>query len=459
MERLSDIQKRKLLEQVQQHCSTINLCDIVSLINKYENLEVEDFAPPVLTEELYQQLLDLFSESNENEEWSKLKSTHAVHQTYIPKIASSNTDCKPKKRNSNYIDIRYGKCPNCHKTMILYDGDEKRCPDCGCNLIIERSLNQSQENYDCISHSSLLWLIIKLPFALTSALISQISHGINKGYRFITNKLNSKEENGDHVFSSVFAPSEVKRDTHMLIQVYLHTLEEAENIKEYACESSKEVERRDYIPLDCYLKKGDKVNVHLNIYGKKLLMSEKRSMVWSGTFTKCSFDYYIQNNTDLNELSCNATLSVNDVQVGEMRFITQIVDAPMELNPNIKTRKYNKIFISYAHQDEKKVKYIAEAYKAQGINYFFDRHYLKGGDVYPLQIQEYINSADLFILCWSENSRKSEYVKKEYTQALQLAFPQVTPMEKATLSIYPLSIEPHAELPEDMRDIYNFCNI
>ena len=138
-------------------------------------------------------------------------------------------------------------------------------------------------------------------------------------------------------------------------------------------------------------------------------MSKKREIVWNGTFTKCSFDYYIQNNTDLNELSCNATLSVNDVQVGEMRFVTQIVDMPLDLNPNINTRKYNKIFISYAHQDEKKVKYIAEAYKAQGINYFFDRHYLKGGDVFPLQIQEYINSADLFVLCWSENSKKRTY--------------------------------------------------
>ncbi len=520
MERLSDIQKRHLLVQVQRQCLTINLFDIVSLIDKYENLKIEDFAPPVLTEDLYLQLLDLFIDSNENNEWFRLTNmprnnkedlisllhetttylsrycsnhhahineahnllqelkcqiemmseqtpventsqrerVHTIHQTYLPKITSSDTDCKTKKRNSNYIDIRYGKCPNCHKTLVLYDGDENCCPVCGCNLVIERSSKQSQENYDVFS-PNLLWLLIKIPFVLTSALISQISHGLKNGYRFITNKLNSKEEMGDHVFSSVFAPSEVKRGTHMLIQVYLHTFEETDNIKEYACESCKEVERRDYIPLDCYLKKGDKVKVHLNIYGNRLMMSKKREIVWNGTFTKCSFDYYIQNNTDLNELSCNATLSVNDVQVGEMRFVTQIVDMPLDLNPNINTRKYNKIFISYAHQDEKKVKYIAEAYKAQGINYFFDRHYLKGGDVFPLQIQEYINSADLFVLCWSENSKKSEYVKKEYTQALTLAFPQVTPMEKATLSIYPLSIEPHAELPEDMRDIYNFGNL
>ena len=72
MERLSDIQKRHLLVQVQRQCLTINLFDIVSLIDKYENLKIEDFAPPVLTEDLYQQLLDLFIDSNENNEWFRL---------------------------------------------------------------------------------------------------------------------------------------------------------------------------------------------------------------------------------------------------------------------------------------------------------------------------------------------------------------------------------------------------
>ena len=102
------------------------------------------------------------------------------------------------------------------------------------------------------------------------------------------------------------------------------------------------------------------------------------------------------------------------------------------------------------------MKYIAEAYRAQGIDYFFDRHYLKGGDIFPLIIEDYIKNADLFLLCWSENAAHSDYVAKERSQALQLAFPHVQPFEKAKLTIYPISIEPYAELPEDMRDYYNF---
>ena len=93
--------------------------------------------------------------------------------------------------------------------------------------------------------------------------------------------------------------------------------------------------------------------------------------------------------------------------------------------------------------------------RAQGVDYFFDRHYLKGGDVYPIKIREYIDSADLFILCWSKNAAESEYVTLERRQAMALAYPQVA-MEKATITIHPISIEPRAEYPVDMKKWYNF---
>ena len=92
----------------------------------------------------------------------------------------------------------------------------------------------------------------------------------------------------------------------------------------------------------------------------------------------------------------------------------------------------------------------------KSVPHFFDRKYLKAGDVFPQVIQDYINSADLFIFCWSENASKSEYVQKERLQALARAFPQVQPEREAKLRIYPMSIEPRAELPSDMRDNYHF---
>ena len=117
------------------------------------------------------------------------------------------------------------------------------------------------------------------------------------------------------------------------------------------------------------------------------------------------------------------------------------------------------MFISYSHQDESKVRFLHEGLELGAVPHFFDRKYLKAGDVFPQVIQDYINSADLFILCWSENASKSEYVQKERLQALERAFPQVKPEQEAKLRIYPMSIEPRAELPGDMKENYHFGEI
>lgn len=275
---------------------------------------------------------------------------------------------------------------------------------------------------------------------------------------WFSGKSNNTEEY-DEVYSSIFASSEVKPKTHMLVQVYLHLFGETEKVKTLAQESDKNAEQRDYIPLQCKLKKGNKVDVLLNIYGETLLMSDKKSVIWQGSFTKCSFDYFVPKDIDVDELSCMAMLTVNGVPVGEMRFITKIVETPRQLNPEIIAHKYNKVFISYAHKDEAKVKSFHEGLKLAGIEHFFDRKYLQAGDIFPQVIQDYINTADLFVLFWSENASKSEYVQKERLQALERAFPQVQPEKAAKLRIYPMSIEPRTELPSDMKENYHFGEI
>ena len=274
----------------------------------------------------------------------------------------------------------------------------------------------------------------------------------SKWSKLVGNKYNE-------VYSSIFAPAEMKRKSHLQVQVYLHLYEESEKVKSLAQESDKNAERKDYIPLSLKLKKGDKVDVEFNVYGETRLASERKSIIWQGSFTKCSFDYFVPKDIDVEELSCVALLSVNGVPIGEMRFITRLIETPRQLNPEIIAHKYNKVFISYSHLDESKVKFLHEGLELGSVPHFFDRKYLKAGDVFPQVIQDYINSADLFILCWSENASKSEYVQKERLQALERAFPQVQPENAAKLRIYPMNIEPRAELPIDMKNYYHFGEI
>lgn len=272
-------------------------------------------------------------------------------------------------------------------------------------------------------------------------------------YRIFGKK--EKEVAEDEVYSSVFAPSEVKPKSHLMVQVYLHLLEESNEVERLAVEADKKAERRDYKPLQTRLKVGDVVNVELNIYGESLLSSSIKTIRWQGNFTKCAFDYFVPANLNMEELSCEVNLYVNGALVGDMRFLTNIVERPRKLNTEIVSRMFRRIFISYAHQDSARVRDFALAYKAQGVDYFFDRDKLVAGDVYEEKIFEYIDSADLFILCWSANAANSEYVGRERRRAMLRAYPQLSHHE-ATLKIYPISIEPRTELPQDMAGIYNF---
>lgn len=261
-----------------------------------------------------------------------------------------------------------------------------------------------------------------------------------------------------HAYSSIFAPGEVKRSSFMQVQVYVHTKEETEMVKSLAKESDIFTDRRNYIPLSLKLKKGDVINVDLSIYGEGRLMSERKTMIWQGSFTKCSFAYFVPGDISSYELYCEATLSVNGAMVGEMSFKSLLVESPRVLNTEIISRRFNKIFISYAHQDAKQAQMLAIAYKAQGVDYFYDRHALCPGDIFEEEIFNFIDQCDLFILCWSKNAAISDYVNKERHRAMMRAYPQIS-KEEAQLKIYPISIVPRALLPTDMKDVYNFEEI
>ena len=260
-----------------------------------------------------------------------------------------------------------------------------------------------------------------------------------------------------NVYSSVFAPKNVRLDSHMQVRVFLHLFEESASVKAKVKECDENAIHKGRIPLSLKLEKGDKVDLEFKVSARTVLAMERKTLIWQGYATNCTFDFYVPDDIKVRNLSCAVYFSVNSIPVGEVLFTSDIVKEESKQVPQeLIAHKFNKVFISYAHMDEEKVKFLAEGFKLQNVDHFFDRDYLKPGDIFPQKIQEYIDEADLFILCWSKNAVGSDYIMKERTQALGRAYPQVSPVENAKLSIYPLSIAPQAELPDDMKDSYHF---
>lgn len=254
---------------------------------------------------------------------------------------------------------------------------------------------------------------------------------------------------------SVFAPQRISKKESMMVQVYLYSDEECKKVKTDAKKADEYSSERGNSVLDLRAKKGDQIIIELNLPGIKLERNKKQ-FVWQNKFNKCSFFVEIPKDYRKNRILGEIFVSINGAITAEVDFYTQIVESYTNKgNAPISHRQIKKTFISYSHADEDSVKFIAKAYELQGIDHFFDRTYLKSGDIFPEKISDYIKNADLFVLCWSANAECSEYVKKELGQALSLAKNHDLD-RNSNLIIRPISIKPYADYPSSMKNEYHF---
>lgn len=267
----------------------------------------------------------------------------------------------------------------------------------------------------------------------------------------------NSEENGR---ASAFTSNSISPGETMMVQIYIYEDDQYNQVVEASKKSDCEAEERDNVALNFNIKKGDKIDVNLRAVNFPKIF-ETKSVVWNGKTAKLCFFIEAPNNPKIKKMFISSVLSVNGAQLGELNFAI-----PINENGNISnevstvvSKQYKQVFISYSHLDEQNVKFIAQAYQALGINYFFDRHYLKAGDIFPEEIKNFIKSSDLFILCWSKNATESEYMKIELEEAMQRAYPKVAYEDRSRLNIYPISIIPRAALPPDVKDYYHIIEL
>src|ERR1044071_3486077 len=80
----------------------------------------------------------------------------------------------------------------------------------------------------------------------------------------------------------------------------------------------------------------------------------------------------------------------------------------------------SQIFISYSRKDISFVRKLAGDLEKAGYSVWWDVSGLRGGDDWVRVIPEAIKASDTFIVVLSPNSAVSQWVEKEYTQALYL---------------------------------------
>jgi hypothetical protein len=84
---------------------------------------------------------------------------------------------------------------------------------------------------------------------------------------------------------------------------------------------------------------------------------------------------------------------------------------------------YQRIFLSYSHQDALVVQQVERAYTVLGMQSLRDVHALRSGEEWHPALLRHIEQADIFQLYWSNNAKRSTYVEHEWRHAFTQARP------------------------------------
>jgi TIR domain len=157
-----------------------------------------------------------------------------------------------------------------------------------------------------------------------------------------------------------------------------------------------------------------------------MLISPRRAeVVWLGMATIADFEMRTLHD-DTGESLIEGGIEITTQEglvVGRTPVAFRIMSSGDSMDvPELNTsRLIDRVFASYAHQDEAVVLACRAAYQGIGIQMFIDNEDIGSGEVWREALAKAIGRCDLFQLFWSEVSAASDEVKKEWKLALGIA--------------------------------------
>jgi hypothetical protein len=244
------------------------------------------------------------------------------------------------------------------------------------------------------------------------------------------------ERSDDTVMCTVFAPLSVAPGYSLLVQAFLHLPEQAADAAAIAAELDTDAHRRTFRSLQTPVPLGARLDFELRMPG--LAIDEPlASLVWNGRAEAVQFEVRVPPGTPEGAVIGTLEVSLAAAPIGNIKFkltIDRAAMTPLNEPQGERANRYTAAFISYASQDRDKVLARVQMLSAVGIKFFQDILDLEPGDRWAKKLELGIDECDVFLLFWSNESKRSEWVRKEVRYALdrrgedELAPPEIRPV-------------------------------
>jgi hypothetical protein len=221
----------------------------------------------------------------------------------------------------------------------------------------------------------------------------------------------------DLVDVSAFSPEGGTSGAEVLVQVFLHRLDDSAIAVERARAADPNVIPRGVATLVSEITREQLVDILVE--GRDATIDEPlQSAVWRGDPCACQFLVTLPETSV--DRSCNLRVRVllNKVPIGSLRFALK-VSATFFLDSGCigirgdTASLYRRAFLSYATPDRPEVLKRAQVLRAARIQFFQDFLSIDPGQRWERRLYEEIDRCDLFLLFWSKSAAQSEWVIRE----------------------------------------------
>jgi hypothetical protein len=225
----------------------------------------------------------------------------------------------------------------------------------------------------------------------------------------------------DMVDVSAFAPKAARDGEQVLVQVFLHTVDQAKLVRARARAADEATARRDVTTLATQVCRGQLVTVILDAQGVSV-DDATQQIEWTGQPQACRFLLTLPESKHDSEHIVRIRVLVDTIPRGKLAFKIPVSTGTRPTSSRgelVGTAiDYKRVFLSYASPDLAKVLQCAQVLKSAGLSYFQDLLELKPREKWQPRLFEEIDRCQLFLLFWSSHAAKSEWVIREAEYAL-----------------------------------------
>ena len=249
----------------------------------------------------------------------------------------------------------------------------------------------------------------------------------------------------DAVDCTVFAPPAAAAGDSILVQLFAHTAQQADDAIHMAREFDESARRLGFSSLELEIPRGSRLQVELALPGLEIDESVQY-IVWRGRAVSVQFAVTVPPAQVPGNLIGKVTVYLQGAPIGHIRFKIQITarrprmatftpppgepatgpqpliggtgEKPEPQPLGDEACRYKQAFVSYAMKDLNEVMKRVQMLERLHVSFFQDLLDLEPGERWERKLYQHIDDCDVFMLFWSTASKESKWVTKEVQYAL-----------------------------------------